>query len=47
MKSTVRNPKTNPNTVIEVVTKPEKRTSDPIRNERQMTAPHNLVLTNP
>ena len=32
MKETVRNPKFKPATVIEVVTQPEKKHSDPIRN---------------
>ena len=47
MKDTVRNPKLNPATVIEVVTKPEKRLSDPIRNERNISAPNHLVMSNP
>ena len=32
MKKTVRNPKSNPDEVIEVVTRPEKMYSDPISN---------------
>jgi hypothetical protein len=47
MKQTVRNPKPDPATVIEVVTKPEKKMSDPIHNERHFSAAHNLVLSNP
>ncbi len=47
MKETTRNPKANPNTVIEVVTKPVQQNSDPLRNDRNMSAPNHFVLTNP
>lgn len=47
MKDTVRNPKFKPAQVIEVVTQPEKKHSDPVRSERNITAPHQMVLTNP
>ena len=33
--------------VIEVVTKPQKKISDHIRQERNITAPNYLVMTNP
>ena len=47
MKETVRNPKVDPAKVIEVVTRPEKKQSDPIRNERNISAPNYLVMSNP
>ena len=43
----MRNPKTNSNLVIEVVTKPEKQSSDPIRQDRNISAPNHLVMCNP
>ena len=47
MKKTVRNPKSNPDEVIEVITRPEKMYSDPISNEKYRAAPELVILTNP
>jgi hypothetical protein len=47
IKKTVRNPKQKHEEVIEVVTRPEKTYSDPIKNERNRVAPEHIILTNP